>query len=77
MLTEGRGSNAGTCFVNLKDWQKRDKSINEIIEELEEKTKILVQLLNILNHLRCLDIQLLAILFGLIDKNNSDDYKSF
>jgi HAE1 family hydrophobic/amphiphilic exporter-1 len=39
ILTEGRGSNAGTCLINLKDWSKRDKSVHEIIEELEEKTK--------------------------------------
>lgn len=38
ILTEGRGSNAGTCFINLVDWGKRDKNVNEIIEELEEKT---------------------------------------
>lgn len=39
ILTEGRGSNAGTCLINLKDWSKRDKSVHQIIEELEEKTK--------------------------------------
>lgn len=39
ILTEGRGSNAGTCLINLKDWSQRDKSVHEIIEELEEKTK--------------------------------------
>ena len=39
ILTEGRGSNAGTCLINLKDWSKRDKSVRQIIEELEEKTK--------------------------------------
>jgi len=39
ILTEGRGSNAGTCLINLKDWSKRDKSVHEIIEELEAKTK--------------------------------------
>lgn len=39
ILTEGRGSNAGTCFINLEDWDDRDKSVHEIIEELEEKTK--------------------------------------
>lgn len=39
ILTEGRGSNAGTCLINLKDWSERDKSVHEIIEELEEKTK--------------------------------------
>ena len=39
ILTEGRGSNAGTCLINLKDWSKRDKSVHEIIEELEAETK--------------------------------------
>jgi HAE1 family hydrophobic/amphiphilic exporter-1 len=38
ILTEGRGSNAGTCIINLKDWSERDHSVTEIIEELEEKT---------------------------------------
>lgn len=39
ILTEGRGSNAGTCIINLKDWSEREHSVTEIIEELEEKTK--------------------------------------
>jgi len=39
ILTEGRGSNAGTCLINLKDWSDRKKSVHQIIEELEEKTK--------------------------------------
>lgn len=39
LLTEGRGSNAGTCLINLADWDKREKSTKEIIEELEEKTR--------------------------------------
>lgn len=39
ILTEGRGSNAGTCIINLKDWSERKESVHEIIEELEEKTK--------------------------------------
>lgn len=39
ILTEGRGSNAGTCIINLKDWSERHNSVTEIIEELEEKTK--------------------------------------
>lgn len=38
ILTEGRGSNAGTCLINLKDWSDREHSVHEIIEELEEKT---------------------------------------
>jgi HAE1 family hydrophobic/amphiphilic exporter-1 len=39
ILTEGRGSNAGTCLINLADWDKRKYSIKQIIEELEKKTK--------------------------------------
>ena len=39
ILTEGRGSNAGTCLINLKDWSERKESVHEIIEALEEKTK--------------------------------------
>ncbi|MBC96720.1 MAG: hydrophobe/amphiphile efflux-1 family RND transporter [Halobacteriovoraceae bacterium] len=39
ILTEGRGSNAGTCLINLKDWSERKESVHEIIEILEEKTK--------------------------------------
>lgn len=39
VLTEGRGSNAGTCLINLKDWSEREHSAEEIIEELEEKAK--------------------------------------
>lgn len=38
ILTEGRGSNAGTCLINLEDWEDRHHSVKEIIEELEEKT---------------------------------------
>ncbi len=38
IMTEGRGSNAGTCLINLKDWSERHHTVNEIMEELEEKT---------------------------------------
>jgi HAE1 family hydrophobic/amphiphilic exporter-1 len=38
VLTEGRGSNAGTVIINLKDWSERKHSVTEIIEELEEKS---------------------------------------
>src|SRR5262249_30569617 len=37
VLTEGRGSNAGTCIINLKDWRGRKRTAREIIQELEEK----------------------------------------
>ena len=39
ILTEGRGSNAGTCIINLKDWTERHHSVHQVMEELEEKTK--------------------------------------
>lgn len=39
VLTEGRGSNAGTCIINLKDWSKRKLSVEDVIHELEEKTR--------------------------------------
>lgn len=39
ILTEGRGSNAGTCLINLKNWSERKQNVHEIMEELEEKTK--------------------------------------
>ncbi|HJV18916.1 MAG TPA: efflux RND transporter permease subunit [Sediminibacterium sp.] len=39
ILTEGRGSNAGTCLINLKDWSERKHSVKEVIHELEEKSK--------------------------------------
>ena len=37
VLTEGRGSNAGTCIINLKPWTERELTAKQIIEELEEK----------------------------------------
>jgi HAE1 family hydrophobic/amphiphilic exporter-1 len=38
IMTEGRGSNAGTCLINLKQWSDREYTVTEIMEELEEKT---------------------------------------
>lgn len=39
IMTEGRGSNAGTCLINLKSWGDREHSVTEIMEELEGKTR--------------------------------------
>lgn len=39
ILTEGRGSNAGTCLINLKPWDEREQNVEEIIAELEEKAR--------------------------------------
>jgi HAE1 family hydrophobic/amphiphilic exporter-1 len=38
IMTEGRGSNAGTCLINLKDWEDRKQNVHQIIEELEHNT---------------------------------------
>ncbi|MEQ9378075.1 MAG: efflux RND transporter permease subunit [Imperialibacter sp.] len=39
IMTEGRGSNAGTCLINLKPWSEREHSVKEIMEELEEESR--------------------------------------
>ncbi len=39
ILTQGRGSNSGTCLINLKPWEERKHTVKEIIEILEEKVK--------------------------------------
>lgn len=38
IMTEGRGSNAGTCLIDLKPWSQREQSVTEIMEELEAET---------------------------------------
>ena len=39
IMTEGRGSNAGTCLINLKSWSERHHTVKEVMEELEAKTR--------------------------------------
>lgn len=39
VLTEGRGSNAATCLINLKPWSERKQTVQEITIELEEVAK--------------------------------------
>ncbi|HUC82393.1 MAG TPA: efflux RND transporter permease subunit, partial [Flavisolibacter sp.] len=39
ILTEGTGANSGTCLVNLKSWEDRKHSLQQIMEELEEKAQ--------------------------------------
>ncbi len=39
ILTEGTGSNSGTCLINLKGWGDRKHSCQEVIDELEKKSK--------------------------------------
>ncbi len=39
ILSEGTGANSGTCLINLKTWDERKHSMNEVMKELEEKCK--------------------------------------
>ena len=39
VLTEGRGSNSGTCIINLKNWSDRKRTARQIIVDLEEKCR--------------------------------------
>ncbi|MBV8314120.1 MAG: efflux RND transporter permease subunit [Planctomycetaceae bacterium] len=41
VLTEGRGSNAGTCLINLKPWSERKLTSRQIIEKLDEKSRVI------------------------------------
>jgi HAE1 family hydrophobic/amphiphilic exporter-1 len=41
VLTEGRGSNAGTCLINLKPWADRKLTSKQIIQELEHKCRVM------------------------------------
>jgi len=38
ILTEGTSANSGTCLINLKSWEDRKHSVEEIMTELEEKS---------------------------------------
>lgn len=44
VLTEGRGSNAGTCLINLKPWHERRLTAKQIIEELEERGRAIANI---------------------------------
>jgi HAE1 family hydrophobic/amphiphilic exporter-1 len=39
VLTEGRGSNSGTCIINLKNWSDRKRTARQLIDVLEEKCR--------------------------------------
>lgn len=39
ILSEGTAANSGTCLVNLKDWNDRKHTVQQIIDEFEEKAK--------------------------------------
>lgn len=78
ILTEGRGSNAGTCLINLKDWEHREHSVKEIIEELEEETHNLGA---VIEYFEPPAVPGYGSSDGfslrLLDKNNTVDYQEF
>ncbi len=78
ILTEGRGSNAGTCLINLKDWSKRKQSVHEIIEELEEKTKDFGAIVEFFEPPAVPGYGAASgLALRLLDKTNSTDYQEF
>ena len=77
VLTEGRGSNAGTCIINLKPWAERELTSKEIIEELEERGRAIANI-----KLEFFEPPAVpgfgaagGFSLNLLDKTNSDDYE--
>ena len=78
IMTEGRGSNAGTCLIDLKDWSDRKRTVREVMEELEEKTRDLGAVVEFFEPPAVPG-------FGssggfslrMLDKNNGTDYRVF
>ena len=78
IMTEGRGSNAGTCLINLKNWSDREHSVQEVIEELEEKSKDLGAIIEYFEPPAVPGFGSSAgFSMRLLDKNNTTDYQEF
>ncbi|QNK78958.1 efflux RND transporter permease subunit [Winogradskyella sp. PAMC22761] len=78
IMTEGRGSNAGTCLINLKSWSDREHSVHEIMEELEEKTKDLGAIIEYFEPPAVPGFGSSGgFAMRLLDKTNSTDYHHF
>lgn len=79
VLTEGRGSNAGTCLINLDNWSQREHTAEEIIEELEEKSRVIPGATIEFFQPPAVPGYGAAGGFSLrlLDKTNTGDYKSF
>jgi HAE1 family hydrophobic/amphiphilic exporter-1 len=77
VLTEGRGSNAGTCIINLKHWSQRKRTARQITEELEEKCRKITNVK--LEFFEPPAVPGFGAAGGfamrLLDKTNSNDYK--
>lgn len=79
ILTEGRGSNAGTCLINLKPWADRKLTSKEIIERLEKRG---LEIANVkLEFFEPPAVPGFGAAGGfslcLLDKTNSGDYEGF
>jgi HAE1 family hydrophobic/amphiphilic exporter-1 len=78
VLTEGRGSNAGTCLINLKNWSERKKSVRELLEEFESKTKDIGAVVEFFEPPALPGYGAAGgFALRLIDKTNSTDYQEF
>jgi HAE1 family hydrophobic/amphiphilic exporter-1 len=78
VLTEGRGSNAGTCLINLKNWSERHKPLHALIEEMEEKTKDIGAVVEFFEPPAVPGYGAASgFALRLIDKTNSTDYQQF
>ncbi|MBY0516381.1 MAG: efflux RND transporter permease subunit [Bacteriovoracaceae bacterium] len=78
ILTEGRGSNAGTCLINLKNWSLRKNTVHDVIEQLEEKTRDFGA---VIEYFEPPDVPGFGAAGGisarLLDKTQRDDYEAF
>lgn len=78
VMTEGRGSNAGTCLINLKNWSERHHSVHEIMEELEEKSKDIGAVIEFFEPPAVPGYGASGgFALRLLDKNNTTDYHEF
>ncbi len=78
VLTEGRGSNAGTCLINLKSWSERKHSATQIIEELEERSKDIGAIVEFFEPPAVPGYGAASgFALRLLDKTNSTDYQEF
>ncbi|MDI1480842.1 efflux RND transporter permease subunit [Polyangium sp. y55x31] len=78
ILTEGRGSNAGTCLINLKPWSERTRGVTQIIEELEQKAKDIGAIVEFFEPPAVPGYGAASgFSLRLLDKNNETDYQDF
>lgn len=78
ILTEGRGSNAGTCLINLKPWSQRTHSVTQIMETLEEKAKDIGAIVEFFEPPAVPGYGAASgFSLRLLDKNNETDYQEF